>query len=195
MEKKCFFITAALLVFGAGTVIAGGAEEIGALIKLGAVIVDTAVQSSNNSSSGSSSSGNSYGGSSGQTYTYYITAHRFTGGGIDTTNCYSGIPKYKNQPQYCDKKDEGPIPTGTYYITGVRHKSDGAPSDWTLVLTPDPSTEMYRRNNMRIHGGFGSDNQTASTGCIVLEDRNLREKIANAYYNSGNSVVTLYVYE
>jgi len=130
-----------------------------------------------------------------QTYNYYISQHRFTGGGIDTTNCYAGAPGYINKPEYCNLQDKGPLPTGIYYITGVKHKSDGAKTDYTIVLTPDPSNKMYGRHSFQIHGGFGRSNQTASEGCIILEDSTLRTKIANAYYNSGNSVVTLYVYE
>jgi len=130
-----------------------------------------------------------------QTYTYYISSHRFTGGGIDTTNCYAGAPGYLNNPKYCNLQDKGPLPTGTYYITGIQQTLHDKQHYYVIVLTPDSNNRMYGRHSFLIHGGFGSNNQTASNGCIILEDRSLREKIANAYNNRGSSVLTLYVYE
>jgi hypothetical protein len=128
-------------------------------------------------------------------YTYYISSHKFSGGGINTTNCYAGAPGYLNNPSYSNLQDKGPLPAGTYYITGVQQTLNGKSHKDAIVLTPDSSNQMYNRHSFLIHGGYGSSNQSASNGCIILEDPALRKKIADAYNSSGSSVLTLYVYE
>jgi hypothetical protein len=132
-------------------------------------------------------------------YVYYIGSHKFVGGGINTTNAYSGRNvssdgyNYKNRPETTNIKDIGAIPAGTYYITEVT-SSKGA---MTIVLSEDPVNDMHGRSLFRIHGDKSSNN--ASIGCIILP-RDDRQKIVNAYnawVNGGKkgAILTLNVYE
>jgi hypothetical protein len=136
---------------------------------------------------------------SAQTYTFYISSGRFISSEGWTTNGYSGNKinddgyDYRNRPQQTQAKNIGAIPTGTYYIVGVTD-SKGVN---TIVLSQDPSNDMYGRDNFRIHGDNSSKN--ASQGCIIL-DANARTKITNAFNKWNNrgkidAYLTLYVYE
>jgi hypothetical protein len=106
-----------------------------------------------------------------ETYYYYINAHRFEGGAISTTDCYSGTAEYRNSPYAINMKDKGPIPIGTYRIS-ERTSSKGP---YTFTLVPERGTELFGRGGFLIHGDSSSGN--ASTGCIVMRQRTDREKI------------------
>jgi len=194
MAKKCFFITVALLVIGTGNAIAGSAQEIGALIQLGAVIVDSAVQNSNNSSSGSSSSGSSYGGSSGKTYYYSIsTGHFSSSDGSINEICEAGAIGYTNRVEYIRERYLGPIPPGIYSINDVQQTLNGKPHENVIVLYRTSSESYGRDNDFRIHGGREDRSQgNGSNGCILMRKEN-RQKIASDFYNYGRG--TLYVSE
>jgi hypothetical protein len=106
-----------------------------------------------------------------ETYYYYINAHKFEGGSISTTDCYSGTAEYRNSPYAINMKDKGPIPIGTYRIS----ERTGSKGPYTFTLVPESGTELFGRDGFLIHGDSSSGN--ASTGCIVMRQRTEREKI------------------
>jgi hypothetical protein len=108
-----------------------------------------------------------------QTYYYSISQHKFTGGSLNTTDCYSGTAEYRNSPYAINMADKGPLPIGTYRITEVSNTSRRGPFTFTLV--PVSGNEMFGRSGFLIHGDTSSGN--ASTGCIVMRNRSEREKI------------------
>ena len=91
-----------------------------------------------------------------ETYYYYIHDHKFVGGSISTTDCYSGTAEYRNSPYAINLKDKGPC---------------------VFRLVPERGTEIFDRDyyGFLIHGDSSSGN--ASTGCIVMRQRTDREKI------------------
>jgi Protein of unknown function (DUF2778) len=86
---------------------------------------------------------------------------------------YSGrVPEGRNKPDQQCVKDVGPVPRGWYTIEEPRSKPK---KPFYMPLTPNPGTDTCGRDAFQIHG----DNQThtASTGCIVISPRSLREEI------------------
>jgi hypothetical protein len=106
-------------------------------------------------------------------YWYYIKSHTFIADEWQDEHCYSGKGKYKNDPDATNRVNEGPIPVGDYYITGVRpNDSKGTP---TIELKP-AFNAPYSRWGFLIHAD--NDTGTASEGCIVILDSGNRKKIA-----------------
>jgi hypothetical protein len=106
-----------------------------------------------------------------ETYYYSIHDHTFEGGSIYTTDCYSGTVEYRNSPYAINMKDKGPLPIGTYRISGVTSSK----GPYTFTLVPERGTELFGRSGFLIHGDSSSGN--ASTGCIVMRQRTDREQI------------------
>lgn len=86
---------------------------------------------------------------------------------------YSGrVPDGKNDPdKQCDK-GVGPIPRGWYTIQAPM---SNATKPFYLPLKPNAGTDTCGRSAFQIHG----DNKAsqASTGCIVVSPKALRQKI------------------
>lgn len=76
---------------------------------------------------------------------------------------YSGKGAGRNNPDWCDVPNEGPIPPGRYSIGPAYHHEHLGPV--TMNLDAKPGTETYGRSLFRMHG----DNEThdASEGCPV----------------------------
>jgi len=90
---------------------------------------------------------------------------------------YSGAPDYVNKPEFQDKVDKGVIPEGTYTIGEVivsRVDGRGMGPD-VIKLEPDAATAERIRamgrdpNTFYIHGDNQKKNQSASEGCIIMD--------------------------
>jgi hypothetical protein len=94
---------------------------------------------------------------------------------------YSGrVPDGKNDPDKQCVVNVGPIPQGWYTIGEPLSKKT---KPFYMPLQPNPGTDTYGRNAFQIHGD--NTTHTASTGCIVVSPRSLREEI----WNSGDRLL------
>lgn len=73
---------------------------------------------------------------------------------------YSGHKGEKDQ----SKKNEGPIPNGAYTVTNECGKAGER-----CNLKPDSSNNMYGRSGFQIHGDNNRGDQSASRGCIIMD--------------------------
>jgi len=90
---------------------------------------------------------------------------------------YSGAPEGRNNPAMQDVPFIGPIPEGWYTIkppTNSTHCGFEA-----MPLIPDPSNEMYGRDDFYMHGDSVTHPGDGSDGCIVQE-RPVRDQVAGA---------------
>ena len=129
---------------------------------------------------------------SAQSMEYYISTGRLVlPDGSVITDCYSGVPAYRNNPDATNRRFEGPIPTGTYYVVDV----DNSITVNTIVLRDDGSNNMRGRDpdSFRIHGD--NSTSTASAGCIIVNASG-RQRIIDAHNRARNNgaILTLYVY-
>ena len=92
---------------------------------------------------------------------------------------YSGIGPGLNNPAMQNIGDPGPIwgpiPQGWWNIGSHTTTTKGP---ITIVLTPEPGTDTFGRDDFRIHGDNHANNHTASHGCIVLGPKD-RRRIAD----------------
>lgn len=105
------------------------------------------------------------------------TYHQSTGrlehdGRLVDTRGYSGHGSWKNVPQAQTRRNEGPIPRGSYTIglpfnnpTRGGHHGTGP---YSIRLTPSPRNQMFGRSGFLIHGDSVRAPGTASDGCIIL---------------------------
>jgi RHS repeat-associated protein len=100
--------------------------------------------------------------------TYSQSSGQFTctKNGQQTINAigYAGTGPGRNNPDMQQVHDVGPLPRGDYTIGPAYYNQHTGPI--THNLTPDPATEMYTRDLMRIHGNNSQND--ASNGCIIL---------------------------
>jgi hypothetical protein len=89
---------------------------------------------------------------------------------------YSGNGEGKNNPDFENVENVGPLPKGIYKI-GKPYDSPHT-GKFTLPLIPDIDNVMFGRDSFCIHGDSISEPGTASNGCIILP-RNVREEINN----------------
>lgn len=88
---------------------------------------------------------------------------------------YSGAGDGKNSPVLESVHNVGPIPRGTWTISGPPiDTTEHGP--FVLQLTPATDTNTYGRSGFLIHGDSKTAPGTASKGCIILP-RNVRERI------------------
>jgi hypothetical protein len=80
---------------------------------------------------------------------------------------YAGHGEGLNNPDMQNVKFVGPLPCGSYKIGKPRH--DPHVGDYALPLIPDPSNEMYGRDDFYIHGDEikNPGKHLASDGCPV----------------------------
>ena len=72
----------------------------------------------------------------------------------------------------------GPLPQGTYRIDpAIDHPHLGPVS---MPLIPAPTNEMHGRGGFYIHGDNALHDDSASEGCIVVPDRNIRAEISES---------------
>lgn len=89
---------------------------------------------------------------------------------------YAGNGEGKNNPEMQNVKMVGPLPKGKYTIGNPYDSQHTGP--FTLPLMPDPSNEMFGRDEFKIHGDSIDKPGTASNGCIIMS-RKIREEINN----------------
>jgi len=95
---------------------------------------------------------------------------------------YSGAGDGKNNPLMEHVVDVGPIPVGTYTITGPPFNSPSH-GPFVLKLVPDPATTQriasYGRDpeTFLLHGDSIQHPGTASEGCVIM-DRMTRTSVA-----------------
>jgi len=98
---------------------------------------------------------------------------------------YSGYGAGVNNPAMQDVQaqqrgdDAGPIPQGSYVI-GPLYNNVGSTGPNTMNLDFPPGTTKYIRDLFRIHGDNNAKNHTASDGCIVEKDPQVRKRIARS---------------
>jgi Protein of unknown function (DUF2778) len=97
---------------------------------------------------------------------------------------YSGHLEGLNDPAFQDLPFVGPIPQGLYNIGPMEDSPTLGPE--TIILAPDPSNQMFGRDNFRIHGDSVEfpGQRMASDGCIIMS-RDVRETV----WNSGDRVL------
>lgn len=80
---------------------------------------------------------------------------------------YSGFGPGKNDPQFQQLADVGPIPCGLWTVEGPPADTHGG---FALRLTPKPGTETFGRSGFLMHGDMADPELrgTASHGCIIM---------------------------
>jgi hypothetical protein len=101
----------------------------------------------------------------------------------DVYHGYSGLDAGKNNPAMQDAKGIGPLPRGTYSMTGIGNSPNTGPNTITLVQT---SGDTCGRGDFRIHGDSLAHPGQASHGCIILPPQN-----RIAIWNSGDHELTV----
>lgn len=101
----------------------------------------------------------------------------------DTYHGYSGLDAGKNNPALQDAKGIGPLPRGTYRMTGIGNSPNTGPNTITLVQT---SGDTCGRGDFRIHGDSLAHPGAASHGCVVLPPA-----ARIAIWNSGDHDLTV----
>jgi hypothetical protein len=129
-------------------------------------------------------------------YCYEITSGKlYSDAGELLDIGYSGQPPHVNDFAAVGERGIGPIPAGSWVITGVEDSPRTGP--FTLILVPDAATtahvQMLDRDpeSFRIHGerekpppGYASD------GCIILP-RAIRERIWDSGDHALDTIATL----
>jgi hypothetical protein len=92
---------------------------------------------------------------------------------------YSGSDWGKNNPQAVAAPGVGPIPLGSWTMTGI--ESGGPTGPFTIILAPDAGTDTHGRSQFRVHGDSIANPGHASHGCIIIS-RPTRE----AMWRSGD---------
>jgi hypothetical protein len=105
---------------------------------------------------------------------------------------YSGNGNGLNNPDMQCVEDVGPIPQGLWKIVGIfNKKTDHAPTDFALKLSPDPTTDVCGRTNFWIHGDRREDPafdpHSASEGCIIFP-LNVRQQLWDVRNNYGTDL-------
>ena len=81
---------------------------------------------------------------------------------------YSGHGFYRDDPHAEKRSNEGPLPAGTYQLSGPVSTTLGGkevgPSSWHLNLI---TGKLYGRAGFMIHGDTEEEDHSASDGCIV----------------------------
>lgn len=108
---------------------------------------------------------------------------------------YSGQPPHVNDLAAVGERGIGPIPPGSWQLTGVEDSPRTGP--FTIILTPDAATMLSvlalgrDPNTLRIHGeretpppGYASD------GCVVLPHE-IRKKIWDSGDHYLDTIATL----
>jgi lipoprotein-anchoring transpeptidase ErfK/SrfK len=96
-------------------------------------------------------------------YTYNQSTGKFCND--NTGKCTQSYSGYKGETDQT-KKNLGPIPEGKYTIANSCDKTGGK-----CNLTPDSSNKMSGRSGFQIHGDNNKGDQSASHGCIILNQK------------------------
>lgn len=87
---------------------------------------------------------------------------------------YSGMGNGKNNPQFQNVHNVGPIPEGRWLIGTPMNSQTHGP--FAMPLVPDPSTQLFGRDAFLMHGDSVHAPGTASQGCIIMA-RDVRDKV------------------
>ncbi|HLG99830.1 MAG TPA: tlde1 domain-containing protein [Bryobacteraceae bacterium] len=109
-------------------------------------------------------------------FTYSQRAGTLLHNGILIGSGYSGHGDGKNDPDFQNIANVGPIPRGKYRIGGPEDLQGGPHGPYVLPLRPDPENEMFGRSGFLIHGDEIAHPGEASFGCIIMA-REIREAI------------------
>jgi RHS repeat-associated protein len=88
---------------------------------------------------------------------------------------YSGNGNGRNNPAMQSTPNVGPTPQGTYNIGAGHYSPNTGPN--TMNLTPQPGTDTFGRDLIRIHGNNATNN--ASHGCAIAGP-DIRNQINNS---------------
>jgi hypothetical protein len=99
---------------------------------------------------------------------YVISTGTYTRSDGVTRYGFSGKGIYRDDPSAVNRKDEGPLPHGTYTMRNIGTTNLGPV---TIELTPSGNNVMYGRRGFYIHGGTKSD------GCIIINDPEFRKSL------------------
>lgn len=94
-----------------------------------------------------------------------------------------------NNPAMQAIRNNGPIPPGTWNVTGVQQtltNSQGVTTPHANVLRLEPAagTRTFNRDAMRVHGDNASRPGTASNGCIIVPP-DVRQSLAGMVNQGG----------
>lgn len=98
-------------------------------------------------------------------FTYQQSTGALSQDGVLRLTAYAGHGDGLNNPAMQDQHDVGPLPQGRYTMSALIDSPHTGLA--TIILDPDPATEMFGRSGFRIHGDNGLNNHTASDGCII----------------------------
>lgn len=114
------------------------------------------------------------------TYAQKTGALRQQNGKVAGTG-YSGFDNGKNNPAMQAIHDIGPIPQGSWIITGPPFNTPQH-GPFVLRLLPSRTTNTFERSGFLMHGDSTHAPGTASRGCIIMP-RTVREQV----WNSGDT--------
>jgi len=101
----------------------------------------------------------------------------------------AGYKKAANNPYFQHQKNRGPLPSGTWYITGIKNYDKAI-----LVLTAsDDVANFGNRNGFLIHGkGENKTIEESSKGCIILPP-SYRKMLRDAFIQNGKEPIPLLI--
>jgi hypothetical protein len=108
-------------------------------------------------------------------WTYAQRSGELQQNGDKVSTAYSGAGEGKNNPDWENVPNIGPIPRGNWTIIGppVDTHEHGP---YVLRLEPAAETETHGRRGFLMHGDSKTNPGTASQGCIILP-RAIREQV------------------
>src|ERR1700677_2444071 len=86
--------------------------------------------------------------------------------GMNLAQGYAGAGDGKNNPEMQEVIDVGPLPCGTYTMQEPIDSAELGP--YAIPLIPDPSNEMFGRDDFFCHGDSITNPGKASKGCPVM---------------------------
>ena len=92
---------------------------------------------------------------------------------------YSGRGKGLNNPDDQTTPFVGPIPQGDYTI-GAPFDQRGGLGLYVMALTPENGTDTFGRDSFYMHADNSKHNFTASEGCIIIDNMDIRTQVWNS---------------
>lgn len=110
-----------------------------------------------------------------QAWTYAQKTGELQQDGKHVATGYSGAADGKNNPEKQSVPNVGPIPQGSWTITGPpANTAEHGP--YVLRLTPGEETDTFGRSGFLMHGDSKNAPGTASHGCVIV-GRLVREQV------------------
>jgi hypothetical protein len=110
-----------------------------------------------------------------QAWTYAQKTGELQQDGEHLATGYSGAAEGKNNPEMQSVPNVGPIPQGSWTITGPpANTAEHGP--YVLRLTPGEETDTFGRSGFLMHGDSKNAPGTASHGCVIVA-RPVREQV------------------